>query len=77
MLDIITGHCIITGYFNLDICSNVSSSLATDYNDNFSCRGFVSLVSIPTKRTDHSGTCSDPTYILTLNYGVCQALFKQ
>ena len=36
MLDTVTGHCIITGDFNVDICSNVFSSLATDSIDKFS-----------------------------------------
>ena len=79
MLDIVTGHCIITGDFNVDICSNVFSSLATDFIDNFSCRGYVSLINIPTRRTDHSGTCLDHIYInseLSCVSGVIQTLIS-
>ena len=62
MLDTITGKYIIIGDFYVNIYPNVFFLFVTDFIIKFSCRGYVALINISTRRTDHSGTSLDRIY---------------
>ena len=79
MLQAVKGNAIITGDFNVNLCSNVFSSLSTEFIDRFACSGYVSLINLPTRRTNTSQTCLDHIYInseLSCVSGVIKALIS-